>query len=98
MLRADVVFSLIGIEELVAESNGCVLHSSFVAKDDKAILSTGPCSIGKSTQAGLWKKYADALIINGDKTLIFEKDGELFASGILYKNLILLDIHYLEQF
>lgn len=82
MIRPDVVFSLIGIEELVAESNGCVLHSSFIEKNGGAILFTGPCSIGKSTQANLWKDYADAVVINGDKTMIFEKDGVFYASGL----------------
>ena len=81
MIRADVIFSLVGIEEIVAESNGCVLHSSFIEKDGEAILFTGPCSIGKSTQANLWKENADAVIINGDKTFIFEKDGVFYASG-----------------
>ena len=82
MLWTRVIFSLIGIERLVAENNGCVLHSSFIEKNGSAILFTGPCSIGKSTQASLWKKYADAVIVNGDKTLIFEKDGVFFASGM----------------
>jgi len=82
MLRADVIFSLIGIEELVAESNGCVLHSSFIEKNGGAVLFTGPCSIGKSTQANLWRKYADAVVVNGDKTLIFEKDGVFYAAGM----------------
>ena len=82
MLRADVIFSLIGIEELVAENNGCILHSSFIEKDGGAVLFTGPCSIGKSTQANLWREYADAVVINGDKTFIFEKDGAFYASGL----------------
>lgn len=82
MLWTRVIFSLMGIEGLVAENNGCVLHSSFIEKNGVAILFTGPCSIGKSTQADLWKKYADATIVNGDKTLIFEKDGVIFASGM----------------
>ena len=82
MLREDVIFSLIGIEEIAVRENGCVLHSSFIEKDGSAILFTGPCSIGKSTQANLWKKHADATVINGDKTYIFEKDGCFFASGL----------------
>ena len=82
MLRADVIFSLIGIEEIVAESNGCVLHSSFIEKDGGAILFTGPCAIGKSTQANLWRDYADAVVVNGDKTMIFEKNGVFYASGM----------------
>ena len=82
MLWARVIFSLIGIEEIVAENNGCVLHSSFIEKDGNAVLFTGPCSIGKSTQANLWRQYADAAVVNGDKTLIFEKDGVFYASGM----------------
>ena len=81
-LWTRVIFTLAGIEELVTLNNGCVLHSSFVEKDGSAILFTGPCSIGKSTQAELWKKYAGADIINGDKTLVFEKDDTVFASGM----------------
>ena len=84
MLWTRVIFSLIGIEELVVENNGCVLHSSFIEKDGNAILFTGPCSIGKSTQANLWRIYADALVVNGDKTLIFEKDDVFYASGMPY--------------
>lgn len=82
MVRADVIFTLIGIEEIAVGSNGCVLHSSFAEKDGGAILFTGPCDIGKSTQANLWRKYADAVVVNGDKTYIFEKDGVFYASGL----------------
>lgn len=82
LLRPDVVFSLVGIEELVAESGGCILHSSFIEKDGCAILFTGPCDIGKSTQANLWRNHADAVVVNGDKTFIFEKDGVFYASGM----------------
>lgn len=82
MLRAGTIFTLIGIEELVAQHNACLLHSSFIETHGSAVLFTGPCSIGKSTQADLWKKYADAAIVNGDKTIIFEKDGVFYASGL----------------
>ena len=82
MLWTRVIFSLIGIEEIVAKNNGCVLHSSFVEKNGGAVLFTGPCSIGKSTQANLWKKYTDAVVVNGDKTFIFEEDGAVYAAGM----------------
>ncbi len=82
LLRPEVVFSLVGIEELIAESGGCILHSSFIEKDGCAILFTGPCDIGKSTQANLWRNHADAVVVNGDKTFIFEKDGTFYASGM----------------
>ncbi len=82
MLRTDVIFSLSGIEELVIKNKGLILHASYILKNNKAILFTGPSTIGKSTQADLWKKYADAEIINGDKSLITIKDNEFFAEGI----------------
>ncbi len=82
MLWTRVIFSLIGIEDIVVESNGCILHSSFVENNGAAILFTGPCSIGKSTQANLWREYADSVVVNGDKTLIFEEDGVFYASGL----------------
>ena len=82
MLRDDVIFSLVGIEELVVENKGFILHSSYVLWKDSAILFTGPCSIGKSTQAKLWERHADAVVVNGDKTLIENIDGNFFASGL----------------
>lgn len=82
MLRTDVIFSLAGIEELIIKNNGCVMHASYVIKNNEAILFTGPCSAGKSTQAKLWQKYADATIVNGDKALIIKKDDKLYAAGL----------------
>ena len=46
------------------------LHSSFVLYNDQAILFTGPSGIGKTTQAELWRDYENAVIVNGDVTLI----------------------------
>ncbi len=82
MLRAEVIFSILGIEKLVAENSGCIIHSSFIEVDGGAVLFTGPCSIGKSTQANLWRKFADATVINGDKAIIYEHNGDLYACGL----------------
>ncbi len=81
LLRSDVIFSLTGIEELIIKNNGIVLHASCVVRNNEAVLFTGPCSIGKSTQADLWKRYGDAVIINGDKALITKKNGGFFVEG-----------------
>jgi hypothetical protein len=82
MLRAEVIFSVLGIEELVAQNNGCIIHSSFIEKNGGAVLFTGPCSIGKSTQADLWREFADATVINGDKAIIYENNGDIYACGL----------------
>lgn len=57
------------------------LHCSFVLYKDKAILFTGPSGIGKTTQAELWRDYADGLIVNGDAALIRKVDGVWTAFG-----------------
>lgn len=82
LLRADVIFSLAGIEEAVIKNNGCILHSSFIETEGEALLFTGPCTVGKSTQAHLWERYRNAVVVNGDKSLIFRKDGTYYASGL----------------
>lgn len=78
------VFSVIGIEEIAAMNDAVVFHSSVIAVNGKAVLFTGPCGIGKSTQADLWAKYRNAEIINGDKSLIY-MDGDIpTVSGLPY--------------
>lgn len=67
--------------ELMLEHEMVVLHASYVVYRNKAILFCGPPRIGKSTQAELWHQERDAKIINGDRTLIFIKNGILYAGG-----------------
>lgn len=76
------LFNILGFEEIVAKNNGVVLHASAVLKNGKMILFTAPCGTGKSTQADLWEKYADAEIVNGDKALVSLKDEMIFAGGL----------------
>ncbi len=77
-----IIFNLLGFEEIIAKYNGVVLHASAILKNGKMILFTAPCGTGKSTQADLWKEYADALIVNGDKALVSLKDDVIFAGGL----------------
>lgn len=77
-----LILNTLGVEELAARKNAFIFHSSFIVKDGKAILFTGPCGIGKSTQADLWQKYKGTEIINGDKTMIYCENGKAYASGL----------------
>ncbi|MGN0443447.1 MAG: hypothetical protein ACI4F5_02390 [Acutalibacteraceae bacterium] len=81
-LWTRIVLDTIGIEELAAKKGGFVFHSSFIEKDGRAVLFTGPCSAGKSTQADLWNISRKTPIINGDKTYIYIDDGIVYASGL----------------
>ena len=79
---ARLALNTLGVEEFAAQKNGVVFHSSFIENNGKAILFTGPCGIGKSTQARLWNEYRNAPIINGDKTLIYLEGEKVFTSGL----------------
>ena len=57
-------------------------HSSFVLYKGRALIFTGPSGIGKTTQAELWRDYQDALIVNGDASLLRPMDdGRWWAFG-----------------
>jgi hypothetical protein len=60
-------------------------HSSFIEWQGKGVIFTGYSGAGKTTQAELWAKYADARIVNGDKTFIREIDGSFYAYGLPWK-------------
>lgn len=77
-----IIFNLMGFEEIMAEHNCAVLHASMIEKNGKIILFTAPCGTGKSTQASLWEKYAGAVIVNGDKALVKNDNGNIIAGGL----------------
>lgn len=58
-----------------------ILHSSFIKSKNKGILFLGPSGIGKTTQAELWNRYREALIINGDIALVQETEENFLGWG-----------------
>lgn len=78
------VFSAITLIQLLLERGTLILHASCVIHKGNAILFSGPSGIGKSTQAQLWQQHRNATIINGDRCLIYEKDGVYHASSHLH--------------
>ena len=57
------------------------MHSSLIKVYNYGIMFLGPSGIGKTTQAELWNKYREALIINGDITFVQEMKGEFYGWG-----------------
>lgn len=56
-------------------------HCSFVLYQNKAIIFTGPSGIGKTTQAELWRDNQNALIVNGDASLLGKMGDQWWAFG-----------------
>lgn len=74
----------LAFEDVLINHQGFILHSSFISWQNNGILFTAPSGTGKSTQADLWKKYEDADIYNGDRTIIRKIDGKYYGFGSPY--------------
>lgn len=77
------MFNAMGFDALLAKERKLILHASFIAFQNKAILFSAPSGTGKSTQADLWKKFVDGVqIINGDRAIIGLEDNVIKAYGL----------------
>lgn len=57
------------------------LHSSLIDHHGRGLMFLGPSGIGKTTQAELWNKYRESLIINGDIVFVQETDEGFLGWG-----------------
>ena len=64
------IFNRIGMESLLLQHEGLLLHASLIKYNDKAVAFTGPSGVGKSTQAALWETHLGATVINGDRAAL----------------------------
>lgn len=76
------MWSTIGLAESLLYLDSLLMHSSFIEVDGEGILFTAPCGTGKSTQAELWRRFAGATVINGDKAGLSIIDGVVYACGV----------------
>lgn len=78
----DTIFaSLLMLEKFMLEKDSFILHSSYTCTDGKALLFSAPSETGKSTQSALWEQYKGARTINGDRSLLYQKEGQWVADG-----------------
>lgn len=80
-LTAATVLAAAGLHHRLLQENCGVLHASYIVRDGKGILFAAPSHTGKSTQAELWRQYAGAEILNGDRALFFLREGRWYAGG-----------------
>ncbi len=76
------ILSSMDLEPLFLSWGSLIMHASYIIQEGRAILFTAPSTYGKSTQAELWRRYKDAEIMNGDRVLLTENDGVLYADGL----------------
>lgn len=93
-LSSRIIFESIDLCRIMMDFDALVLHSSHVLpRQGEALLFSGPCGIGKSTQAALWAANAGAEIINGDRTLI--RLGEpVTANGIFFSGTSRINVRH----
>ena len=63
-------FSFSGWEMLLLRRDRLLLHAACVDTPLGGLLFSGPSTVGKSTQAELWRRYAGARLINGDRPIL----------------------------
>lgn len=82
-LRSErALLNHLSLEALFLNKEAFVLHSSFIKYQENGLLFFAPSGTGKSTQADLWRQYAGAEIINGDRSLIRYECAKWTAYGL----------------
>lgn len=78
------IFNRIGLETLLLQHHGLLLHASLIEYAGCAIAFAGPSGVGKSTQAEIWKTNLQADVINGDRAALRKAKNGWTAYGFPY--------------
>lgn len=76
------LWELLGIETLLLEDGGLLLHAALIRWQGAGVVFSAPSGTGKSTQAELWRHYAGAEILNGDRAGLMPRDGGWDSWGL----------------
>ncbi len=77
-----MIFDALSFPDMMLERSVAIIHSSFIGAGPEGILFAGSKGQGKSTQAELWRRYKNALIINGDRALVRSDENGFSVFGI----------------
>lgn len=63
---------LLGVvfQQMLPLKNGLTIHGSGMEYQGKGVIFSGFSGSGKTTQARLWRKYRDVIVINGDSPVL----------------------------
>ncbi len=79
-----LAFFHLGWEKILLREGRMLLHASCIDTLYGGLLFSGPSGMGKSTQADLWCRYANAVQINGDRPVLRKEQGGWSAWGSPY--------------
>lgn len=82
-LNMDHLLGSVGIHHRLLQRDSVIVHASYISYEGEGILFTAPSQTGKSTQAELWHHYAGAEVVNGDRALLFLRDGRWYTGGYI---------------
>ena len=77
----DLQWMMYPFEGRILYRGGFVLHGAAVEFNGKGIIFTGVSGAGKTTQAHLWQRFRNAIIINGDCPAIRMENGIPYLYG-----------------
>lgn len=77
----NYLFNICALEKQLIQNKKVVFHSCYIQYRGKALLFSGFSGVGKSTQGALWEKYADAMVVNGDRSVLGKQDDHWYAFG-----------------
>lgn len=79
--EADNILKFAPMWYVFQKYNVIFLHASMVDYNGNGIVFTAKSGTGKSTQAGLWREYKNAVITNNDRVLLRKTDDKWYAYG-----------------
>lgn len=80
--RMEHLWAAVDFPHHLLQKGVLTLHSACIEADGRAILFLAPSGVGKSTQAKLWQDLRGARQLNGDKTGITCRGGQITACGL----------------
>ena len=78
------IFNRIGMETLLLQHSGLLLHASLIKYRGRGIAFAGPSGVGKSTQADIWQACLGAEVLNGDRAALRREGDGWMAYGSPY--------------
>lgn len=72
------------LEKTLLPFNALMLHCALIEQEGRGIAFSAASQTGKSTQANLWEKHRGARILNGDRAILRNEDGVIWAYGSPY--------------